>query len=519
VSSAPKFEKGNFRSAFLSLQTALRDRPDHLEARGLAASLLEASGSAEALVHRRRLMELQPQLLAPKLAFASCALRFGKPDEAAKVLDAIEGPDRERAEFRELEAELYLVNGRTDLALKAYRELLERYSENRRARVNLAVLELQGSPGQASARATLEAMASNSDFGLIALRALTQDALRRQDFSAALSSSGRALEMRLAEFSDKIGRLWALFGARSPEYSSWLSQLEKSASENPQFAFELAKWKVMAMGPQAAAAWLESLPKSVRDQLQIRVLLADCYSALKRWNDLEYLVRWSNWSELEPLRLAFLARAQAGQDNLQKSENTWQLAVAAAEKQPTQLAPLLTMARADKRDVRQILWMIAEKDPRQFPVQRELYETYRQEQDADGMLRVMELISKEHPSDRSQNITSRVCCLSPDTRSIAPGVWPRSFTSPIPNHWRTPPSMPSVCTCRVSPKRVPSFSIHGRICRSLATRVPVFLRSCFQLADGATKRATSSQGSTGTACYPSCEKRWIARWARLYRIP
>jgi hypothetical protein len=68
----------------------------------------------------------------------------------------------------------------------------------------------------------------------------------------------------------------------------------------------------MAVGPQIAAAWLESLPKSVRDQLQISVLLADCYNALKRWNDLESLVRWSNWGELEPLRLAFLARAQAG---------------------------------------------------------------------------------------------------------------------------------------------------------------------------------------------------------------
>jgi hypothetical protein len=518
VSSAPKFEKGNFRSAFLSLQTALRDRPDHLEARGLAASLLEASGSAEALVHRRRLMELQPQLLAPKLAFASCALRFGKPDEAAKVLDAIEGPDRERAEFRELEAELYLVNGRTDLALKAYRELLERYSENRRARVNLAVLELQGSPGQASARATLEAMASNSDFGLIALRALTQDALRRQDFSAALSSSGRALEMRLAEFSDKIGRLWALFGARSPEYSSWLSQLEKSASENPQFAFELAKWKVMAMGPQAAAAWLESLPKSVRDQLQIRVLLADCYSALKRWNDLEYLVRWSNWSELEPLRLAFLARAQAGQDNLQKSENTWQLAVAAAEKQPTQLAPLLTMARADKRDVRQILWMIAEKDPRQFPVQRELYETYRQEQDADGMLRVMELISKEHPSDRSTKYNLAGLLLVTGHQIDRAGRLAKELYESDPESLENAALYAFSLHLQGESQKGSELLDSRKDLQKLGNEGACFFALLLS-ACGATKRATSSQGSTGTASYPSCEKRWIARWARLYRIP
>ena len=395
--------KKNLQDGILSLQAALRYRPDHLEAHRTIASLLEASRSSEALAHRRRLMDLQPRLLEPKLAYARSALLFDKPQEAAKVLDGIKGSNRKTSAFMELRAELFLVRARTDLALEVYRELLELHPKDRRVRAKLTALELQSGPEQDrdSVRAALEALASDEEFGLIALRALTQDALRRQDFPAALSWSGRASELPSAEFSDRLLRLQALFAAKSPAYDVWLSDLEKGAFENPQFALELGKWKAITIGPQTAAAWLESAPNSVRHELAISALLADCYSTLDRWRDLESLTSLSAWRDLEPLRLAFLARAQAGQGDLKKSEQTWKLAVAAAEKQPDQLVRLLAMARADKRDVRQLLWVIAEKDPRNVSARRELYQAYWQERNAEGMLRMMELVFKENPNDRA----------------------------------------------------------------------------------------------------------------------
>jgi len=396
-------EKQDSRSAFLSLRTALLYRPNHLEARRIFASLLEDSASSDALVHRRKLMDLQPQLLEPKLAFVRTALRLDKVQDATKVLNSIRGPGRKASEFMELQAELYLVRERADMALEVYRELVELHPENQRARVKLTVLDLQVGLEQdrAAARAALESLTSDDEFGLLALRALAQDALQRQDLSAALSWSERASEMPLAEFSDRMLRLQALFAAKSPTCDSLLSDLEKRALENPQFALELGKWKVNALGPQLAATWLERMPKNMRDELRISGLLADCYSALNRWSDLESLTDWTTWRELDPLRLAFLARAQAGQGSLHKSDRTWQLALTAAEKQPAQLISLLAMARADKRDVRQVLWMIAEKDPRNVSARRELYQGYWQERNADGMLRMMELVLKENPNDRA----------------------------------------------------------------------------------------------------------------------
>jgi Flp pilus assembly protein TadD len=397
------FTNERVQESIISLKAALSHCPKHLEAHRAAASLLEASRSSEALVHRRKLMDLQPRFLQPKLAYARSALLFDKPQEAARVLDGIKGLNRRTPEFLELQAELFIARGRTDLALEIYRELAELHPEDRYTRAKLTALELQSGPEQVrdSARADLESLASDDQFGLIALRALTQDALRRQDFPTALSWSGRACEMPSADFSDRMLRLQALFGAKSPEYDSWLSDLKKRASENPKLALELAKWKVIAMGPQRAAAWLESAPESLQKEPAIGAVLADCYSSLARWGDLESLTSSSAWRELDPLRLAFLARAQARQGSLTKSDQTWKLAMAAAEKQPEQLLRLLDMARADKKDVRQVLWIIAEKHPHNVSARRELYQAYWQERNADGMLSMMELVLKENPKDRA----------------------------------------------------------------------------------------------------------------------
>jgi tetratricopeptide (TPR) repeat protein len=395
--------KKNLQDGILSLRAALRHRPDHVEAHRTIASLLEASRSSEALVHRQRLTDLQPQLLEPKLSYARSALLFDRPQEAAMVLEGIKGSRRKTSAFMEVRAELFLARARTDLALEIYRELLERHPEDRRLRAKVTALELQSGSEQDrdAARAALEALAPDEELGLMALRALTQDALRRQDFSAALSWSGRASEMPSAAFSDRVMRLQALFGAKSPAYNSWLSDLEKDAFENPHLALELGKWKVIAMGPQMASVWLESAPKGVQDDPAISGLLAECYSALDRWEDLESLTSLRSWRELDALRFALMARAQAGQGNFGKSEQTWKLAVAAAEEQPDQLVRLLTIARADKRDVRQLLWVIAEKDPRHVSARRELYQAYWLERNADGMLRMMELVLKENPDDRA----------------------------------------------------------------------------------------------------------------------
>ncbi len=396
-------ENNDAQNSILSLRTALRYCPHHFEALRAIASLLESAHSSEALAHRRTLMDVQPQLLEPKLAYARTALLLDRPEEAGKVLERVKGANRKTPQFLELRAEFFLARGRADLALEAYRELFEWHPENRRAQVKLTALELQSGLEQAhdAARAEMESLANDDEFGLIALRALTHDALRRQDHAAALSWSARACEMPRAEFSDRLQQLQALSAAKSAAYERGLIELERSALEHPEFTAQLGKWKLSAAGPQSAAMWLESAPGRLRREPAISLLLAECYSALARWSDLESLTSPSGWQEFEAVRLALLSRAQARQGNLKSSEQAWQLALAAAERQPTHLDRLLLIAKADKRDVRQVLWIIAEKDPRHISARKELYQAYWYEKNADGMLRMMELVLKENPGDRA----------------------------------------------------------------------------------------------------------------------
>jgi cytochrome c-type biogenesis protein CcmH/NrfG len=72
-------EKNDTQNSILSLRTALRYCPQHVEALRALASLLESAHSFEALAHRRTLMDIQPQLLEGKLAYARTALLLDKP--------------------------------------------------------------------------------------------------------------------------------------------------------------------------------------------------------------------------------------------------------------------------------------------------------------------------------------------------------------------------------------------------------------------------------------------------------
>jgi hypothetical protein len=161
--------------------------------------------------------------------------------------------------------------------------------------VKLAILELRVGPGQerASAREILESMVSDKEFGLIALRALARDALERQDLPAALAWSGRACELPSAQFSDQMVRLQALFSARYPEYERWLAELERRAFKDPRFAFDSENGSSRSGAAQSSRVVGEHAQERERRAL-IGVLLADCYSALNRWEDLESLAQWAN---------------------------------------------------------------------------------------------------------------------------------------------------------------------------------------------------------------------------------
>ena len=142
--------------------------------------------------------------------------------------------------------------------------------------------------------------------------------------------------------------------------------------------------------------------KNVRDKPLLGVLLADSYSALQRWTELESLVRWAN-----------LARTRTVASGLSRFERSRGLGERAKIRPRVGTCldrsgkPAGTSDSASghgqggKWNVRKLLWMIVERDPRQVWARKELYESYFREKNSEQMLRMMELTFKENPSDQT----------------------------------------------------------------------------------------------------------------------
>ena len=129
---------------FLALKERSSFRPIIWKLARALASLLEETASSEALIHRQKLIDLQPQLLEPKLAYVRSALRLGHLQQASKTLKSIKGSLRKtrRVQVR-VQAELQLKRDRPDGALEIYRELIDLRPKDERTRVKLTALELR----------------------------------------------------------------------------------------------------------------------------------------------------------------------------------------------------------------------------------------------------------------------------------------------------------------------------------------------------------------------------------------
>ena len=68
--------------------------------------------------------------------------------------------------------------------------------------------------------------------------------------------------------------------------------------------------------------------------------------------------------------------------------------------------------------------MIAEREPENLAARQELYQAYWQERNADGMLRMMELVLKERPNDRAAKYNVAALLLATGReidRAVPPG--------------------------------------------------------------------------------------------------
>ena len=120
---------------------------------------------------------------------------------------------------------------------------------------------------------------------------------------------------------------------QSAEFKPTLAAYQHEAAVNPAKLFDLANWQIKKLSSADALGWLQSLPMQIRTNRPASLLAAQCQMLTGDWRGLQPAIQQQNWSELEFIRHAFLARALRQQNLTEASTAEWGVALQYAGQQ------------------------------------------------------------------------------------------------------------------------------------------------------------------------------------------
>ena len=100
---------GDPRSAVFAAKRAAQVRGDSVEAARMLAEALEKTGSVEAVVWRKKVVDLAPGDFRDHIAFAASAMRFRDPNLARMALEKVDAAGREHIDYHRTAAEIALA--------------------------------------------------------------------------------------------------------------------------------------------------------------------------------------------------------------------------------------------------------------------------------------------------------------------------------------------------------------------------------------------------------------------------
>ncbi len=431
----------DYRNASLCARQALRTNPRDLEASRIMADLAEKAHSPAVLDWRRRIADAAPTI-ENKLMLASSALRVQGPPYplAAQILDELKDSAANVAAYHVVCAELALRLKKLDEAVAQFTQASRIEPTNELNQLNLAVLQLQSTnPATASAaQATLQRLRASTNVGAVALRWLVAENIRRHDLPAAEQFSRQLLSDPRSGPDDRLQHLTILRQSGNPEFSAYLSELQKTALTNATEVYGVSAWMISHGLASQALTWLTNCPASARTEQPAPLALVDCYLATKDWTGLGTYLSSQKWGDLEFLRLAFLSRAAEQQDQKLTADIQWRTAVREADDRLGPLTSLISMAakwgRQTARD--DLLWQVARRFPKEHWALRELERLYLAAGNTYGLNRVYSaMVSYAPKSFVVQNNLAATSLLlgvnSPKAHELAKEVFAQHPKEPI----------------------------------------------------------------------------------------
>ena len=373
--------KGDYQNASLSARQALRVNPSNLEACRMMTDLAEQSHSPCVLDWRRRIVDLAPTV-DNRLKLASTALRSQGPPYplAAQTLDELKDTAASVAAYHVVSAELALRLKRSAVALDHFERASRLEPTNELYQLNLAVLQLQSTNAAAlpAARSTLERLRASSNVGVVALRWLVSEHLRRDDLNSAQQFSRQLLANPHSQSDDRLQHLGILRQSNSSEFGAYLTVLQKNALTNAMEIYGISAWLIGHGLVDGALGWLTHCPAKLQAEQPVPLALVDCLVAKRDWVGLETALSQQKWGELEFLRQAFWSRAAFEQNQKLAADMRWRTAVRETGDRLGPKTALLSLATSWGRPQARedLLWQIAQRYPSERWALRELDRIY-----------------------------------------------------------------------------------------------------------------------------------------------
>jgi predicted Zn-dependent protease len=408
---------GDVRSASLSARRVLQLDEASVPAIRVLARVAEASDDWNAIDWRRKAADLEPNSTEDTLALANCALQFNDVVTAEKALQRINQNSWDTAEFHVAAARLAEAKKQRAEVENHWGRVVELVPQNKsyQREFGLALLRTNEQAKKARGREILESLRGDEKQRTAATRALIVDLAAQHVDNQKLVVLARELQdYPEATFSDRILYLDVLRQLRAPEFTGYLTTVEKDAASKPADLAVLISWMKASGMSLLAIDLARTLPEETLNKWPVPLSVAEAYARLADWAALETWVKNKNWGQVEFMRHAYLALALRGQDKPVASDQE----LAAAQKEAggrPQFLSMLTRAVADWRWEKEwvdLLWTLTKQPETQLEALHRLYQKYADGGDTLGLYRVLVRLAEIQPDDaRTQNNLAQISLL------------------------------------------------------------------------------------------------------------
>src|SRR6266480_626999 len=320
--AALMLQQGRFNEATQTARKLLAQRPDSQPILYILAEAAEKQNLEEAISWREQIARLRPKDPDSQLNLVSAALRFGKLDLARKALDQTPANDRDRAAFHVVAGWLACAEGNFAEQEEQFAAAVKKEPKNDLYQFNLAALQIYSIDAQkkANARENLERLCKLVPYRTGALRALLNDAVERNDLSAADNFAQQLQMSPELTFSDYLLCLNFYRKLDQKKFRLLLERVKPFATKNPSDLASLMEWMNKNGLTAEVVKWIEKLPAEKLTAPPAAVAVADAYANAKNWTRLKQWTHKRMWGESDYLRLAYqaIATRQSRQDGVDR---------------------------------------------------------------------------------------------------------------------------------------------------------------------------------------------------------